>query len=199
METMNDFDLDNMRQQMETLKKKLEKQEIVNDRVLRQSMKKTVNSISVRYYIVMAIGLLMVPYTYFVFYEHLGLSLAFSIASGILMLVCVGATYYNNLNLSNSNMMHENLLDVRRRMARAKKFDANWLFFGIPAIIVWLAWLGYEFNQKDADTALSLIIGAVVGGTIGAIIGFTMHFKTQRQYQEIIDQIEDMEAMEDDR
>lgn len=196
---MNDFDLDNMRQQMETLKKKLEKQEIVNDRVLRQSMKKTVNSISVRYYIVMAIGLLMVPYTYFVFYEHLGLSLAFSIASGILMLVCVGATYYNNLNLSNSNMMHENLLDVRRRMARAKKFDANWLFFGIPAIIVWLAWLGYEFNQKDADTALSLIIGAVVGGTIGAIIGFTMHFKTQRQYQEIIDQIEDMEAMEDDR
>ena len=199
METMNDFDLDNMRQQMETLKKKLEKQEIVNDRVLRQSMKKTVNSISVRYYIVMAIGLLMVPYTYFVFYEKLGLSLAFSIASGILMLVCVGATYYNNLNLSNSNMMHENLLDVRRRMARAKKFDANWLFFGIPAIIVWLAWLGYEFNQKDADTALSLIIGAVVGGTIGAIIGFTMHFKTQRQYQEIIDQIEDMEAMEDDR
>ena len=31
METMNDFDLDNMRQQMETLKKKLEKQEIVNE------------------------------------------------------------------------------------------------------------------------------------------------------------------------
>ena len=196
---MKDFDLDNMRQQMETLKKKLEQQEIVNDRILRQSMKKTANSISVRYYIVMAIGLLMVPYSYFVFYEKLGLSLAFSIASGILMLICVGATYYNNLNLSNSNLMRENLLDVRRRIARAKKFDANWLFFGIPAIIVWLAWLGYEFYQKDAETAKLMIIGAVVGGTIGAIIGFTMHFKTQRQYQEIIDQIEDIEAMEDDR
>ena len=196
---MKDFDLDNMRQQMETLKKKLEQQEIVNDRILRQSMKKTANSISVRYYIVMAIGLLMVPYTYFVFYEKLGLSLAFSIASGILMLICVGATYYNNLNLSNSNLMRENLLDVRRRIARAKKFDANWLFFGIPAIIVWLAWLGYEFYQKDAETAKLMIIGAVVGGTIGAIIGFTMHFKTQRQYQEIIEQIEDIEAMEDDR
>ena len=196
---MKDFDLDNMRQQMETLKKKLEQQEIVNDRILRQSMKKTANSISVRYYIVMAIGLLMVPYTYFVFYENLGLSLAFSIASGILMLICVGATYYNNLNLSNSNLMRENLLDVRRRIARAKKFDANWLFFGIPAIIVWLAWLGYEFYQKDAETAKLMIIGAVVGGTIGAIIGFTMHFKTQRQYQEIIDQIEDIEAMEEDR
>ena len=190
---MNDFELDNMRQQMETLKKKLEKQEIVNDRIIRQSMKKTASSISVRYYIVMALGLLMVPYMYFVFYEHFGLSLAFSIASGLFMLVCTAATYYNSLNLSNSNMMHGNLLDVRRRMARAKKFDANWLFFGIPAIIVWLGWLGYEFYQKDGDTALGMIIGAVIGGIIGAIIGFSMHFKTQRQYQEIIDQIEEME------
>ena len=189
---MNDFELDNMRQQMETLKKKLEKQEIVNDRIIRQSMKKTASSISVRYYIVMALGLLMVPYMYFVFYEHFGLSLAFSIASGIFMLVCTAATYYNSRNLSNSNMMHGNLLDVRRRMARAKKFDANWLFFGIPAIIVWLGWLGYEFYQKDGDTALAMIIGAVIGGIIGAIIGFSMHFKTQRQYQEIIDQIEEM-------
>ena len=193
METMNDFELDNMRQQMETLKKKLEKQEIVNDRIIRQSMKKTASSISVRYYIVMALGLLMVPYMYFVFYEHFGLSLAFSIASGLFMLVCTAATYYNSRNLSNSNMMHGNLLDVRRRMARAKKFDANWLFFGIPAIIVWLGWLGYEFYQKDGDTALAMIIGAVIGGIIGAIIGFSMHFKTQRQYQEIIDQIEEME------
>ena len=199
METMNDFELDSMRQQMETLKKKLEKQEIVNDRIIRQSMKKTASSISTRYYFIMALGLLMVPYMYFVFYEHFGLSLAFSIASGIFMLVCTAATYYNSLNLSNSNMMHGNLLDVRRRMARAKKFDANWLFFGIPAIIVWLGWLGYEFYQKDGETALAMIIGAVVGGVIGAIIGFSMHFKTQRQYQEIIDQIEEMEDMEDDQ
>ena len=199
METMNDFELNNMRQQMETLKKKLEKQEIVNDRIIRQSMKKTASSISVRYYIIMALGVLMVPYMYFVFYEHFGLSLAFSIASGIFMLVCTAATYYNSLNLSNSNMMHGNLLDVRRRMARAKKFDANWLFFGIPAIIVWLGWLGYEFYQKDGETALAMIIGAVVGGVIGAIIGFSIHFKTQRQYQEIIDQIEEMEDMEDDQ
>ena len=190
---MNDFELDSMRQQMETLKKKLEKQEIVNDRIIRQSMKKTASSISVRYYIIMALGLLMVPYMYFVFYEHFGLSLAFSIASGVFMLVCTGATYYNSLNLSNSNMMRGNLLEVRRKMARAKKFDANWLFFGIPAVIVWLAWLGYEFYQKDGDTALAMIIGAVIGGTIGAIIGFSIHFKTQRQYQEIIDQIEELE------
>ena len=33
------FDLENMRLQMETLKKKLDQQEIVNDRMIRHSMK----------------------------------------------------------------------------------------------------------------------------------------------------------------
>ena len=42
------FELENMRQQMNTLKKKLEQQEIVNDRVIRHSMKKTAGNISRR-------------------------------------------------------------------------------------------------------------------------------------------------------
>ena len=42
----NDFELENMRQQMATLKKKLDKQEIVNDHIIRQSMKKAAGSIN---------------------------------------------------------------------------------------------------------------------------------------------------------
>ena len=44
------FELENMRQQMNTLKKKLEQQEIVNDRFIRHSMEKTAGNISRRYY-----------------------------------------------------------------------------------------------------------------------------------------------------
>ena len=51
----NDFELENMRQQMETLKKKLDQQEIVNDRFIRHSMKKTAGNISRRYYFIMAV------------------------------------------------------------------------------------------------------------------------------------------------
>jgi hypothetical protein len=50
------FELENMRQQMETLKKKLDQQEIVNDRFIRQSMKKNADNIIRRYHILMAIG-----------------------------------------------------------------------------------------------------------------------------------------------
>ena len=39
------YELEDMRQQMATLKKKLEKQEIVNDRMIRQSLKHSTSSI----------------------------------------------------------------------------------------------------------------------------------------------------------
>ena len=61
---MNETQFEDMRQQMNTLKNKLNQQEIVNDRIIRRSMKKTVGNITRRYYIIMAIALLMIPYTY---------------------------------------------------------------------------------------------------------------------------------------
>ena len=190
----NDMELEAMRQQLNTLKKKLDKQQIVDDHIIRQSMRKTANSIKTRYTIIMAISLLMIPYTYVIFVERLGISLAFWIGTAVFMLVCCGATYYNSLNVNIPNAMGRNLIEVSNRMARAKKFDANWLFFGIPAVIVWLGWLTWEFYQLDAETARYMFYGIICGGIIGAICGYKMHFETQRQYQEIIDQIEDLKA-----
>ena len=186
------FELENMREQMNTLKKKLEHQEIVNDRMIRHSMRNTANNIKHRYYFIMVLTLLMIPYTYVVFILNQGLSMAFWIGTSILMLLCAGATYYNSLNVSSSNMMNRNLIEVGQNMARAKKFDANWLFFGIPAAIVWLVWLTWEFYQLDLEAARYMIYGTICGAVLGTILGFKMHFNTQRQYQEIIDQIEDI-------
>ena len=45
-------------------------------------------------------------------------------------------------------------------------------------------------NNGSLDEGL--FWGGVVGGIIGAIAGFKIHFKTQRQYQEIIDNIEEL-------
>ena len=192
----NDMELEAMRQQMETLKKKLDQQEIVNDRIIRNSMRNTANNIKRRYYAIMALTLLMIPYTYMVFILNQGLSMTFWIATSILMLLCAGATYYNSLNVSNTNMMNRNLIEVGQNMARAKKFDANWLFFGIPAAIAWLGWLTWELCQQDSEAARYMIYGTICGAVLGVILGFRMHSKTQTQYQEIIDQIEDITANE---
>ena len=183
-----------MRQQLGTLKKKLNEQEILNDRVIRRSMRKEVNTITRRYYILIAIGLLMVPYGYWCFVKLGGLSLFFWIITSIFMLICAGATYYNSLNVTNANMMSKNLVEVGQKMARAKKFDTNWLFFGIPAVIIWLAWLTWELYQLDADAARYSLYGVICGAAIGSIFGIKTLTRTQKQYQDIIDQIEELTA-----
>lgn len=191
----NDFDLENMRQQMTTLKNKLDQQEIVNDRLIRRSMRNEVNKITQRYYIVMTLAVLMVPYFYWVFVKLSGFSMAFWIGTSIFMLICAGATFYNIRKISDPNLMSHNLVEARKKVASAKKFDSNWQLFGIPAVILWFGWFVYEVYQlNNGSFADGLFLGGCVGGVIGAVIGFKMHFKTQRQYQDIIDQIEDLTA-----
>ena len=191
----NDFDLENMRQQMTTLKNKLNKQEIVNDRLIRRSMKNEVNTITRRYYIIMALGLFMIPYGYWCFVKLCGLSLFFWIVTSIFMLVCVGATYYTLLKINDPNLMNRNLVEARKKVASAKKFEANWLFFGIPAVVLWMSWFLYETYQLHGGAfSNGLFWGGCIGGIIGAICGLSLNFKTQRQYQDIIDQIEDLTA-----
>ena len=189
----NDFDFENMRQQMTMLKNKLNQQEIVNDRLIRHSMKKTAGNISRRYYFIMALCLLMIPYSYWAFVKLNGFSIPFWIFTCIVMLVSFGGTFYNSRKLNDSNMMTNNLVDVRRRMASGKKFDANWLFLGIPLAIVFLGWFMYESYLIHGEAfSNGLFWAGCIGGVIGAIWGFSLHFKTQRQYQEILDQIEDI-------
>ncbi len=189
------FNLEEMRQQMTTLKNKLNQQEIVNDRLIRRSMRNEVSNINRRYNIIMAIGILMVPYGYWCFVKLVGLSIFFWIATSIFMLICAGATFYNSRKISDPGLMSHSLVEARKKVASAKKFESNWLLFGIPAVILWMGWFFYETYQiQGGDFYNGFFLGGCIGGIIGAIIGIKIHLKTQRQYQDVIDQIEDLTA-----
>ena len=190
---MNDMELESMRQQLGTLKKKLNEQEILNDHIMRRSMKKEVSNITRRYNVIMAIGVLMVPYGYWCFVKLSGLSIFFWIVTSIFMLICAGATFYNSRKISDPSLMNHNLVEARKKVASAKKFESDWLLFGVPAVILWMGWFLYETYLLHGGTfSNGLFWGGCVGGIIGAICGISIHIKTQRQYQEIIDQIEDL-------
>ena len=192
---LNETQFEDMRQQLNTLKKKLDEQEIVNDRLIRRSMRNQVNNITRRYYLIIALCVMMVPYGYWAFVVLSHLSVTFWIATSIFMLICGGATFYNCQKINYQNMMSRSLVEAHRKVASAKKFESNWLMFGIPAVVVWLCWFFYElYLMNNEAIAQGLFVGGCVGALIGAICGIRIHLKTQRQYQDIIDQIEDLTA-----
>ena len=187
-----DYELDEMRQQMAILKDKLENQTIVNDRFIRRSIKRGVSTINRRYLVIGIVALAMIPYGYWAFVMIGGLSVALWLASCLMMLIVVGFMIYNSRDMRDNTLMNGNLLDVKRKVTQAQKRDANWLWFGIPMALAWGAWAVYEMSQKMGDNEY-IVPCCIVGVLVGALIGLKVHFKTQSRFNEIIEQIEDLE------
>ena len=185
----NDFDLDMMRTQLATLKSKLEQQEIVNDRLMRQSMRKNVSSINTRNLILCILSLLMIPYCYWIFVKMCNFSIYFWVFTALFNVACIVYTLYNTKDIINPQLTKDSMVEVHRKVARAKKLNAQWLYVGIPFIVVWLSWLVYEIYKQGGQELLEVFMWpCIAGAVIGGIFGIKVFFKTQRQYQEIMEQ-----------
>ena len=188
-------ELEEMRHQMAILKEKLDKQHIVNDRLIRQSMRKNVVNINRRYLVVSILCLMMIPYGYWAFVMLNGMSMAFWVATSVLMLIVFIYTYYTGRHLRSDRLLDEDLVEAQNKVARAKKLDHDWLKFGIPMVVVWLAFFCYEcYRLYEGSDAKMIVAIGIICGLFGAVIGLKMHFKTQENYQDILDQIEEIQS-----
>ncbi|MBR2146452.1 MAG: hypothetical protein IJ925_03260 [Muribaculaceae bacterium] len=189
-----DYELDEMRQQLAILKNKLDDQTIVNDRLIRRAVKNSVSTINKRYLVISIIAFAMIPYGYWAFVVLNGLSIPLWIAMSVLMLAVIGFCIYNGHEMRKNDFVSDNLLETKRKALKAQKRDAMWPYFGIPVAIGWAAWVGWEMTQKlEGDFLKYFIPWFIICVTAGALLGLKVHFKTQRHFRDILEQIEDVE------
>ena len=187
-----DYELDEMRQQMAILKDKLEKQTIVDDRIIRRAIKHSASNINKRYLVISIIALAMIPYGYWAFVVLNGLSIPRWIASCVLMLTVVAFCFFNGRALRDPQLADGNLNDTMHRVAAAKRRDNNWQWFGIPMAAAWAIWVGWEMGQKMGPEHFKYFMPFfIIFIVAGILLGLGVHFKTQRHYRDILEQIED--------
>lgn len=194
MENQN-INIDEMRNQIAILKQKLECQEIVNDHLLRETMRARVGDIDKTKrleYVCCVICLGMFP-----LYAYMGIiSAAFAIATTLMILLCLFCTMYIHQPVDRIDLMTEDLVTVARVMSRFKSHYDFWLHYVTPALIIpWLAWACYEFALKFAPEGINPLfccLPLVIGAAIGGFIGYTYHRKAVNAAKSIIDQIEDV-------
>lgn len=191
---MEELNIEEMRRQMDILRNKLEQQQIVSDRMVRRSMKKSVVNINKRYLLISTLCLLMIPYGYWAFVRLNGMSIGFWLVTSVLMLIVFGYTYWNGKALRNDQLLDGNLLDAYRTVAQAKKRDHDWLRYGIPLGLLWIAYFCYEsFRLSELlNDGLTRCYLGIISGLIGLAVGLKLHFRTQRNYREILEQIEEV-------
>lgn len=188
---MENMEFEEMRNQFAILKQQLDKQEIVSDHLLRETMKAkkgNINSTKRMCYACVVIALLLTPLN---FYTH-AWGLAFSIVTCLMMLFCAAATYYIHKPVDDLNFLTDDFATVARVMAKFKRQYNQWLLFSPVILIPWIGWACYDFGWKHAPEGVNplwmcfpLLIGAVIGGAIGLYY----HFKAVNAAQDIIDQI----------
>ena len=195
-EYMDSRELMEMREQLAILTQKLEKETIVNERLMRSAMKAKASWIRRKAIIESAITLIMLPYFIWVMPGLCGISVEFCIFTCFFMVLALGYNYYIHSHFQPNKFTHGNLLEARKDTLMLKKFYANWLkFIGIPFIVVFFAWFIHDMAQVIHGEALQGVLGGMaIGVVIGSIVGIYRYRKTQRTADEILAQIEEMQV-----
>lgn len=191
---MEDVSFDEMRKQFAIIKKKLDKEEIVNDRLLRSIMKikvRAINEYEQKHILIATICLILYPGIYMMDI----ISLELTIATCLMMVFCWTATMYIHHPLHRMDLMTADLATVAGVMDKFKRQYDFWLHYITPALLTpWLLWICYEFTIAkgiNGMNAFYTVIPLIIGAAIGGMIGYIMHRKTVNLAKDIIRQIEE--------
>lgn len=184
-------ELEEMRAQLTILKNKLDKEAIINERLLRDTMKRKANVINANAWVSVSAGIFVILWAIF-FLPEIGFSWYFIVATIVMMLVCIFFTWKQHKNV-NDKTMNGDLLTVAKVMKKLKEDYVNWLKYGIVMVAVWFIWLCIEFVIILGDWKLSLpiVVASAVGLVIGGFIGLRMHRSVIHNAEDIIKQIEE--------
>ena len=193
MENLNNMnELEEMRQQLQALKNKVERQGVLNERLVKQSIKDKMSDIHRTLYKLVVIVLLAIPLWIFIKYtQHLSWPL--TIFTILMMVVSVGFDWY--INRMDTDNVDKDLKETANKLVEMKK--RRTLQEKIACLVVlpvWVVWVGYEFyqNAPSHESGVIMLISMAIGLVIGGAIGVSIFFKWQRKNDEMIEQINDL-------
>ena len=199
MNTIETNEILEMREQLATLKKQLDTQEIINDRLLKEAMLGKLSSMNRSAIWICAVCLIMIPLGYLHF-QRMGHSTALCIATSALFFISFVSILISHYRLRKSDIRNGNLITTYTEVARMRKIYKSWHYWSIPLLIVWFGWWEYEIYmnmaQEDLTLLLTISCSAIFGGVIGGIIGLRIHKRTLRTAEDLLRQIEEMRRTE---
>lgn len=193
----NMTELEQMREQMAAFKSRLDKQQIINEQLVRTSMGSKLSWIKKFVWgeiIVVPIFLIIMA----VFHASNGLSWWLYGFLALGLIADATGDYIIN-RIPKSQLLSGDLVETSKRLAEMKKQRTSWFIAGIIFMVIWLVWFCIEIAMRldcgctlpHHGTVVAIMIGAiVVGALIGGVIAWLILRKMQRTNNQLIEQIE---------
>lgn len=193
-------ELEFMRSQLEDFKTQLDKQKIVNEKLIISSMKKSMSWIKKYVYFEFCLlPFIAIAWLAIKEFAHLSwFNYGFLMA---VVVIDVIADYRINISaISDADYSSNNLVSIITKLTRMKRQRSIQMMFSVPAIVAWLLWSGIEawmYLPADApDFVRGVIYGGmiscIIGGVFGLVFAFRIFFKMQRTNDEVISQINNL-------
>lgn len=186
--TTEQQELESLRSQMDLLRKKLEQETIVNEKLMRETMKSRVSTINRQGWISIIAALLVIIWTPLFFSM---LSMAFVIATIVFMAACAMFTLFIHNQVKERQLMSEDMRTVANKMKSLKKKYQWSTIVEIALVIPWCVWFCIEMVQTTGMPWQTIAISVAVGAIIGGIISWKMYRKVIDNCDAIIQQIEE--------
>ena len=187
----NNNELEMMRAQVALLKEKLDKEQMVSEKMLRSIIKKTVRKLTRERMLSLVFTLIFIPFLIYVLVTEFSMSMVFAFVFGLYMIAAMAYTLYAERGLNNKTVGTDRLVDTGRRLIRLKRLQARWLRISIPISVIILAWMFLEVDP-DAPYGVPFYRGASFGLAVGAVFGTIRYVKRRRELKDCIRQIEDL-------
>lgn len=202
MNTENNYtSLDEMKQQLQILQKRLDTQVEINDKQLRRAIHSGMSNMLNREMLGLLLCLILTPL--FPLYIHeIGQPLWTVIFSLVFMLICVTLQIVEySYMYRTSRMMSNSLVETQQRLLKYKRLEILRLTYIAPVMVI--GFMGTFFysiytNGLFGETMSSfvpVIIGGIVGGIIGGVIGIMVFVRPQfRKIDEVTASISELET-----
>ncbi len=196
-------ELEQMRQQLQMLHDKLDKQEIISDKMVRNAVNAKMSWIKKYTYMQMY---LLVPFCAAIW---LGLkymvNLSWYCYAFMVIMTIVDSVWDYRINIASlkaEEVEKNSLKGTMQKLIDMKQMRKKSFAIMLPLVIVWLAWVGIEMwqNLGDLSGLDDALKGAAHGGFIGLLIGlpvgifaaWRIYSKMQRTNDEAIAQIKEL-------
>ena len=186
----NTYELEEMKQQMLLLKKKLEQQKIVNDKMLRSAMKKKLYGLNKKARIMFIIGI-FVAIGAPGYFTLVGFTPLFCAATTLMLLFSAFKTFQYHKKLWRLNLSESNLIELAEELTLLRTRYERWYRFAWCMIIPWGALMAYEATKIFGKELVWYIGGSAIGLIIGGLTGTRINNNMIRRTDELLEQIEE--------
>lgn len=198
-------ELEEMRKQLNILKSKLSNQEIVSDKMIRQSMFNKMSFFK-KYEYFSYIGIIISFLSFLFLTIMLKTSWYFFFFSMVVIIADVLLDKWVN-SFSDEEFLSGNLLQTAQHIVWQLKFrKLTNIVVAVIIFVIWIPWLLLELYNADIfiiikaqaerykDPFLYGFIVGILGLIIGIVVAIKIYFKMQHTSKEIIEQINELKG-----